>query len=115
MADVGEIRARLVLESGQFNKGMKDARNEMDRTGKSARDTSRSLDTIHTAALGMATAVAATFAASVTVAANFEQKLKDVEAVSGATGSEMKQLGDLAKEMGQKTAFSASEAAMGIL
>lgn len=114
MASIGEIKGTLTLSTQEFDKALKRARDGMDKTGKSAHNTSKSIDTIHKASLGMATAVAATFAASVTVAANFEQKMKDVEAVSGATGEEMRQLGDLAKEMGQKTAFSASESAMAI-
>ncbi|MEI2356054.1 phage tail tape measure protein [Mesobacillus zeae] len=114
MADVGEIKARLVLKSDEFKRGMDDARNEMNKTGASAKRTSKDIDLIHKAALGVGVAVATGFAASVGVAANFEQKMKDIQSVSGATGMEMEQLGDLAKEMGAKTAFSAGEAAAGI-
>lgn len=113
MANVGEITAHLVLETDQFNQGMQEAQNSMNTTAQVAGTTSAAIDAIQKSALAVGTGIAAVFAASVTTAANFEQKMKDVEAVSGATGAEMEQLGELAKEMGQKTAFSASEAAMG--
>jgi len=37
--------------------------------------------------------------------------MSNVQALSGATGSELQQLSDLAKEMGATTQFSASECA----
>jgi TP901 family phage tail tape measure protein len=114
MADVGEIRARLVLSSDQFNRGMRDAQTQMNNTGRSARTVSKDIKLIHSAALGMGAAIAVGIGAAVKTAADFEQKMADVKAVSGATAGEMSQLGDLAKEMGLKTAFSATEAAGGI-
>ncbi|MBC2369378.1 phage tail tape measure protein [Listeria booriae] len=47
-------------------------------------------------------------------AADFEAQMDSVQAVSGATGSEMKQLQDLAVKLGADTKYSAQEAAMGI-
>lgn len=114
MADVGEIRARLVLSSDQFNRGMRDARTQMAATSQSAKKVSKDIKLIHNAALGMGTALAVGIGAAVKTAADFEQKMADVKSVSGATADEMSQLGDLAKEMGLKTAFSATEAAGGI-
>lgn len=43
--------------------------------------------------------------------ANFESAMSKVEAVSGASGSEMEALTDKAKEMGETTKFSATESA----
>jgi TP901 family phage tail tape measure protein len=114
MADIGEIRARLVLNSQDFTRGMQQARTQMDQTNRSAQRTSKAIDKIHSASAGFATAVGAVFAASIGVAANFEQKMKDVQAVSGESADNMKSLTDLALDMGKKTAFSAAEAASGI-
>lgn len=50
-------------------------------------------------------------AASVKTAADFESSMSNVQALSGATGSELQQLSDLAKEMGASTQFSASQCA----
>jgi TP901 family phage tail tape measure protein len=74
----------------------------------------KAVDKIHKASLGFATAVGAVFAASIGTAANFEQKMKDVQAVSGESADNMQKLTDLAMEMGKKTAFSSAEAAQGI-
>lgn len=47
-------------------------------------------------------------------AADFEAQMDSVQAVSGATGSEMTKLQDLAVKLGADTKYSAQEAAMGI-
>lgn len=114
MADVGEIRARLILNSDDFNRNMRQARSEMDSTGQSANKVTKDIKAIHNAALALGGAMVVGVGAAVTQAANFEQAMANVAAVSGATADEMQQLGDLAKEMGMKTAFSATEAAAGI-
>lgn len=48
---------------------------------------------------------------TIQVGMNFDSAMSQVEAVSGATAEEMEQLRDKAKEMGEKTKFSATEAA----
>ncbi|MGQ7101891.1 hypothetical protein ACUOAQ_30825, partial [Escherichia sp. SP-MK] len=45
---------------------------------------------------------------------NFEQKMADIQAVSGATGDEMKKISELAVQMGEKTKYSSVEAGQGI-
>ena len=49
--------------------------------------------------------------AAVQTAADFDSAMSKVAAVSGATGSDLEALRDKAREMGEKTKFSASEAA----
>lgn len=50
-------------------------------------------------------------AAAVKVTSDFESAMSEVQAISGATGSDFDRLSDKAKEMGAKTKFSASESA----
>jgi TP901 family phage tail tape measure protein len=69
---------------------------------------------IQTASLAVITAVGAVYGASIPLAATFEQKMADIKAISETTGDEMDSLTQLAQEMGEKTAFSATEAAAGI-
>lgn len=114
MADVGEIRARLTLTSDDFNRGMQQARSQMDQTARSAATTKESFDKIQKASAMFAGVVGGIFAASIGTAATFEQKMKDVQAISGESADNMQKLSDLAIDMGNKTAFSASEAADGI-
>jgi TP901 family phage tail tape measure protein len=59
-------------------------------------------------------AAGAAIGAAVTTAADFEQQMSAIKAVSGATGDEFASLRALAIDLGQKTAFSAIEAAQGI-
>jgi hypothetical protein len=49
MADVGEIRARLILNSTDFTRGMQQARGQMEQTNRSAERTSKAVDKIHKA------------------------------------------------------------------
>lgn len=49
--------------------------------------------------------------AAVGVGKRFDESMSQVQAISGATGSEFQKLRDKAREMGAKTKFSASEAA----
>ena len=62
----------------------------------------------------MGGAIVAPFAAAVKTFADFEQKMKDVQVVSGATGKEFEMLQSAAKEIGKTTKFSATEAADGL-
>ncbi|MDF2605898.1 MAG: Phage-related tail protein [Bacillales bacterium] len=64
---------------------------------------------------GVATAaVGAGLGLAVKTAANFEQQLSNVKAVSGATSEEMKVLSELAKKYGATTKYSSIESAQGI-
>lgn len=60
---------------------------------------------------GAATAVVGIGTAAVKAGASFESAMSNVEAISGATGSELEALINKAKEMGAKTKFSATESA----
>jgi hypothetical protein len=93
MADVGEIRARLVFSSDQFTREEcnKHVRRWTRQIGQQ-KERVKAIDKIHKASLGFATAVGAVFAASIGTAANFEQKMKDVQAVSGESADNMQQL-----------------------
>lgn len=63
-------------------------------------------------ACSIATAAVSTFAGyAVKVGSSFEAGMSKVEAISGATKSEIEQLTEKAKEMGAKTKFSAAESA----
>jgi TP901 family phage tail tape measure protein len=114
MADVGEIRARLILNADDFNQNMNEARNSMESTGSAANQLSSDFQDIQVTAATVGGAVAAIMGVAVTQAAQFERKLSDIKSVSGASVAEMEQLADLAKKAGESMSFSASEAAAGI-
>lgn len=60
---------------------------------------------------GISTALAGAAAHAVKVGAEFESSMSNVAAISGATGNELEQLTEKAKEMGAKTRFSAAQSA----
>jgi phage-related protein len=60
---------------------------------------------------GLTTAIGGAGLAAVKTAADFDSAMSQVAAVSGASGDELLRLRDKAREMGEKTKFSASEAA----
>jgi TP901 family phage tail tape measure protein len=66
------------------------------------------------ALIGALYAVGRGVQAVISVTASFEQRMAEVQAVTGAVGVEFEKLSGLAREMGRTTKFSASEAAEGI-
>lgn len=63
-----------------------------------------------TSVAAVGTASVAAMGLAVKVGASFESQMSTVAAISGATGNDLERLSDKAKEMGEKTAFSATEA-----
>jgi len=54
--------------------------------------------------------IATAFGAAIKVTADFDSQMSKVQAISGASGEEFSQLRDKAREMGESTKFSATEA-----
>lgn len=113
-ANAGEVRAKLVLDNAQFRQGVNQARQDMQGLGKGAQDTSKGISTLNKASTAAGIAIVASVGASVKAAANFEQSMAKVKAISGATDAEFKQLESTAKTLGATTQFSASQAADGL-
>lgn len=111
MAKVGEISAIIKIDNSQFNRGMDEARGKMSGMSDSAKSVKRDLDVVQKASGIMAGAIASGIGAAVKTAANFEQAMQKVAAISGASAEELKLLEAAAREMGSETQFSASEAA----
>lgn len=63
---------------------------------------------------GAAVGVGAAFGGIISAGAGFEKTMSAVQAVTDASGEDMKQLSQLAKKMGSETKFSASQAAEGM-
>ena len=113
-ANAGEIRARLVLSNDEFKRKMNESREEMKKTGFSAEQMNKDFSTIQKGFGILGGAVVATIGGSVKVAADFEQSMAKVQAISGSTAEEFKLQEEAAREMGAATIFSASEAAEGL-
>lgn len=98
----------------QTNPWQKLSRN-MDETGKKMQEFGRGMTRI---GRNMTTRVTLPIvgigAAALKVGMDFEEGMSKVQAISGATGDEFKQLESQARELGAETRFSATEAASGM-
>ncbi|MHC2451302.1 TP901 family phage tail tape measure protein [Bacillus altitudinis] len=111
---VGEIVARLTLESSQFSAGVSQAENQMQQMGNSAQSLSKQMGLVQTAALAVGSAVVAGIGVSVKTAGDFEQAMAKVKSISGATGQDFQDLQNVALKLGESTKFTATEAAQGL-
>lgn len=113
--DLGSIVAHLRLEMNDFNSGLNDAVNRIRETQQQFEGLGsfgKSLSTVGAGLTASITAPVMALGASVVkTQMQFEQAMSKVQALSGATGSDLQLLEDTAKEMGQNTIYSATEAA----
>lgn len=99
--NVFELFGKISLDSSGFIKGLNSIKSVAGNAAKMA-----------TAAIGMATTAITAFGASaVRTGMNFDSAMSQVAATMGKSVDEIQDLRDFAKEMGAKTAFSASQAA----
>lgn len=110
--DIGT--ARGVIEMDYNGRGVTEAEASLKGLEEGSGKTKGALDkTAKAAAIGGA-AIAGGLALAVNAAADFEQRMSAVEAVSGASGSQMDALRGKALQLGKDTQFSASESAQAI-
>lgn len=106
MGKVGELWIELSTRLDKFNRGMSDAERSMVKVGKRFTAIGKKMTmlvTLPILALG---------AAAVKVGADFEQSITNAFAVTGAESEKVKaKMEALARTMGEKTVFSAKEAA----
>lgn len=84
---------------------------KISATGEKLQDVGDKVSGVGKKMLPVTGAVTALGTAAVKTAADFDSAMSQVAAVSGATGSDFDKLREKAREMGEKTKFSASEAA----
>src|SRR5690606_7239994 len=110
-AVIGALRVNLSINSAEFREGLSTAQKHLEAVGRSMTTTGRRMTTFVTAPIvGMG-------AIALKVTADFEKAMNQVQAVSGATGDQLKALSNQAKELGATTQFSSADAAnaMGFL
>lgn len=107
--DIGT--ARGVIEMEYNGRGIDQAQSDLQNLEGSGNRANDTLRNVSRTAGGMSIAMAGGLAVAVNSAANFEQRLSAIEAVSGATGAEMDKISDKALQLGKDTAFSATESA----
>ncbi len=95
----GSLKFDTAINAAGFNAGIKNLGN-IAKGG---------LSVLGGAIAGVTAAMGAGVTAAVNVGMSFESQMSKVQAISGATGGELEQLAEKAKEMGAKTKFSATE------
>ena len=113
--DLGSIVAHLKLEMNDFNNNLNKAKDEINKADNNFRGL-KSTGEAFTKEGGALTAgvtvpVMGIAASVVNTQMKFQDAMAKVQALSGASGAELKKLEDTAKQMGATTIFSASECA----
>lgn len=117
--NIGTAVAYLELDTSKFSKGFKSAYNDLKVFGdksSSAEQRVKGLSsafktTGSTLTKNVTVPLAGIGTMASKVAIDFEAKMSEVQAISGATGKEFEELEKKAIEMGAKTKFSAGESA----
>lgn len=86
------------------------ARQKFDEYAEKAGKVGQAVQTAGQHMMKVTTAIGGVAAASVTVAANFEQQMSKVQAISGATAEDTDRLTESARQWGRDTKYSATEA-----
>lgn len=117
--NVGQAVGYLMLDTSNYTSGFKSALSDL-KTFQDSSATTKDKLTALSSAMGqtgksmtkfVTLPLAGVGAAMVKTTADFEAGMSQVQAISGATGEDLKALSDKAKEMGAVTKFSASESA----
>jgi TP901 family phage tail tape measure protein len=106
--------AEGVITTTYNGKGVDAANKDVEKLTKGHMNASQAIDKVGRTSGLAGAAIAAGIGLAINAAANFEQRMSAVQAVSGASASEMDQLSQKAIQLGKDTAFSASDAASAI-
>ena len=110
------VKAILTANAAQLIAGMREAQASVEQFRQSTTHIKSDIPAMiggvgKALTKGLTLPLAAIGGASVKTAANFEAGMSKVQAISGASASDMARLRDMAKQMGATTKFSASESA----
>ncbi|HSH58530.1 MAG TPA: phage tail tape measure protein [Acidimicrobiales bacterium] len=107
-ANIAQFQAQMGAAANQVRAFGADISKTLATTN---REQQRAMETVAHGALLFGGALVGGVGLAVRATANFEKALDEVRAVTGATETQMNALSESALDMGQKTVFSASEAA----
>ena len=105
MAVIRNLVVKIAADISSLSKGLQTAQKNIQKVSAAFTKAGTKLTASVTAPL------VALGATAVKVSAQFEQSMANAASVAGATGEELEEMTALAREMGSKTVFSASEAA----
>ena len=105
MAVIRNLVVKIAADISSLSKGLQTAQKQIQKVAAGFTKAGTKLTasiTLPLVALGTA---------AVNVSQEFEQSMANAASVAGATGDELQRMKDIAREMGSKTVFSASQAA----
>ena len=105
MAVIRNLVVKIAADISSLSKGLQTAQKNIQKVASSFTKAGTKL----TASITLPLVALGTTA--VNVSKNFEQSMANAASVAGATGEEFEQMKQIARDMGAKTVFSASEAA----
>lgn len=116
--NMGTAIAYLELDTSKFTKGFASARNDLQQFNNSSASISTRLTGLSNAMVATGSVLTKSVsvplltigAAALKTTADFDAGMSEVKAISGATGTEFKQLETKAIQMGAKTKYSATQA-----
>ncbi len=118
MALIGNLVVNILAKTAQFDKGLKKIRRRLRSFQRSMRPITKVLGNIFRATVRMAKfaalGIGAATVAIIGYAASFEKTMSRVRALTGATAREFDNLRRTAIELGEKTEFTAKQAAEGM-
>ena len=107
---IGSLLVNIGVDLSDFEKKMNDVNRRFSKLGDQVQDAGAQ---IGAGFGGVSLAIGGGLGVAVKKAADFEEALSKIKAVSGASGKQMKQFKDIALSMG-KSGYGATEAAQGI-
>ena len=108
----GELVVSIIGDMRELSKTFSQAQTEIGKIGKEFEEMGKKLtNTGKTMSTYVTAPLVGIGAISLHTAANFDDSMRKVQAVSGATGEDFDKLSTQARELGATTAFSASDAA----
>jgi len=105
MAVIRNLVVKIAADISSLSKGLQSAQKQIQKVASSFTKAGTKLTASITAPL------MALGGTAVKISADFQQSMANAASVAGATGEELQEMTDLAREMGAKTVFSASDAA----
>jgi len=108
--DMGTAKGKLVVDSSGVDKGVDSAGRSIDSIDGKSRNAAGGLRVLELGLLAVGAAGVAAFGFAIKKAADFEESMSGIKAVSGATETQMESLRKKALKLGADTVFSAGEA-----
>lgn len=110
--DLFTLVGKIVLDADGFGEKIDSVMTKVESMGSGLQAAGDKISHIGSKlTLGVTAPIMGIGATAIKTAANFEETMSQVSAISGATGADFQKLENLAKEMGETTKFSASQAA----